>query len=339
MMRIIKYLFIAVIAFLIILYLEHKKPYLIVSGQTFGTYYTIKIRSPKNSKFIQHIIKEEFTKIDDEMSVFNPHSEISDINHETSGAWIALSPELSNLFKNAHQIYKMSGGAFDPTTGKLINLWGFGTSGNAQKIPEQSEIDEVLKTTGFDKIDFDKNYEKLRKKFPETMINLSAIAKGYAVDRVAELLKKNDYKNFVIEIGGEVYAHGKRSEDIKGWNIGIVNPENNNEVNAFVITLKNFAAATSGDYRNFFYIDGKKYSHTIDPKTGYPAENTLTSVTVFDKSCAKADGLATAIMSMGEKKASAFIKQNNLPVVMFTKDENGKLESWVSPAAISLGVR
>ena len=339
-MRIIKYLsFLLVSAFILWYFIGHKKEYQIISGETFGTYYNIKIKSSEDNTHLQKLIKDEFEKINMQMSVFNTNSEISNINRELAGQWIDLSPEMAFVMKNAYQFYKQSDGAFDPTVGRLIDLWGFGTKGSVEKEPDKDEIAQILKTTGFDKVSFDAKYEKIRKNNDKTIINLSAIAKGYGVDRIAKLLKEQGLKNFVIEVGGEVYASGKKSETIDGWNVGIVNPQNDNEVNAFVVKLKNFAAATSGDYRNFFYVDGKKYSHTIDPKTGYPAENSLLSVTVFDKSCMRADALATAIMSMGEKKSYNFIKQLNLPVVLFMKDESGNLQSWISDAAKNLGVK
>lgn len=339
-MRIIKYfILLSVVALVIWYFVGHKKEYQIISGETFGTYYTIKIRSSADNTHLQKLIKDEFEEINSQMSVFDINSEISNINRDMSGQWIELSPEMSFLMKNAYQIYIQSKGAFDPTVGKLIDLWGFGTTGSTDKVPNEEDIVSVLKTTGFDKVSFDAQYEKMRKNNSETVINLSALAKGYGVDRIANLLKEQGLKNFVIEVGGEVYASGKKSDTVDGWNIGIVNPQNDNEINAYVVKLKNFAAATSGDYRNFFYVDGKKYSHTINPKTGYPAENNLASVTVFDKSCMRADALATAIMSMGEKKSYNFIRQSNLPVVLFIKDESGNLQSWVSDAAKKLGVK
>lgn len=339
-MRIIKYLSALLILSLILWYfIGHKKEYQILSGQTFGTYYTIKIKSSEDNTHLQKLVRSEFEKINSQMSVFDINSEISNINREVSGQWVDLSPEMSFLMKNAYQIYRQSNGSFDPTVGKLVDLWGFGTKGSVEKEPSKDEIAQVLKTTGFDKVSFDLKYEKIRKNNDEIIINLSALAKGYGVDRIVALLKEQGYQNFVVEIGGEVYASGKKSDSVNGWNIGIVNPQNDNEINAYVVKLKNFAAATSGDYRNFFYVDGKKYSHTIDPKTGYPAENNLLSATVFDKSCMKADAMATAIMSMGENKAYNFIKQYNLPVVLFVKDASGNLQSWVSDAAKKMGVK
>ena len=270
------------------------------------------------------------------MSVFDLTSEISEINKAEANQWIELSEDMQFLLKNSHKIYQMSNGAFDPTTGKLIDLWGFGTTGKIKKIPNEEDIANMLKTTGFDKIQFNKDYSQLKKQDKDIMINLSAIAKGYGVDRLAKLLKSLEYTDFIIEVGGEVVASGNKSKEIKGWNVGVVKPSETTNENAFIVTLKDYAVATSGDYRNFFYIGEEKYSHTIDPKTGYPAKNNLLSVTVFHESCMIADGLATAIMSMGEEKGLNFANNNKLAVIMFVKTEDNQIKNIVSQKAQKL---
>ena len=339
-MRILKYFIIFTLLASVLWYLKSdSKKYQLIHGQAFGTYYKIKIKSHNENNLLQKEIKEELDKINNEMSVFEINSEISEINRAPAGQWINLSPQMQTLLKKSYEIYRMSSGAFDPTTGKLVDLWGFGTTGSIQKIPDEEEIKKVLATTGFSKIKFSGDYSRLKKDNDDIIINLSAIAKGYGVDAIADLLKKHGYNNFVVEIGGEVSASGKKSGKIDGWNIGVALPLQDSSENAFVIPLKNYAVATSGDYRNFFYIDGQKYSHTIDPTTGRPVQNNLVSVTVFHKSCMTADGLATAIMSMGERKADEIIRRYNLAVIMFVKDENGTLSPIISPAAKKLGVQ
>jgi len=333
-MRILKYFSIFLFLAAAVWYLSgYKKTYQIISGKTFGTYYTIKIKSSKENNLLQKAVKEEFAAINSEMSVFDINSEISEINRAPAGQWTDLSEPMQKLLKNAYQIYQNSNGAFDPTTGRLVDLWGFGTTGGIQKVPNEEDIKKTLATTGFDKIRFSGDFSRLRKQYAETTLNLSAIAKGYSVDRIAELLKAQGYNDFVIEVGGEVVASGQRADTAKGWNVAIADPSGEEGKNLAVVTLKDYAVATSGDYHNFFYINDKKYSHTINPQTGYPVDNSLISVTVFHKSCMTADGLATAIMSMGEKKADDFVRRNRLAVVMFVKDENGKISSIVSPAA------
>lgn len=190
----------------------------------------------------------------------------------------------------------------------------------------------MLKYTGFDKLKFADGYSRVKKSNDNIYINLSAIAKGYGVDRIAKLLEDEGYTDFVVEIGGEVVARGSRSEEEKGWKIGVVKPAETPET-AFVADLRNAAVATSGDYRNYYYKDGKKYSHTISPKSGYPVEHNLASVTVFDDNCMDADALATAAMSMGETKALKFAADNNLALVMFVREEDGSLKTLVSDKA------
>ncbi len=336
-MRILKYFSVFLALAAVIWYLSgYKKTYQTINGQIFGTYYTIKIKSPKENNKLQKAIKEEFATINSEMSVFDINSEISEINRAPAGQWIALSPAMQKLLKNAYQIYQSSNGAFDPTTGRLVDLWGFGTTGGIQKIPDEEDIKETLATTGFNKIRFSNDYSRLRKQYAETTLNLSAIAKGYSVDRIAELMKSQGYTDFVIEVGGEVVASGKRADTANGWNIAIADPSGEDGKNLAVVTIKDYAVATSGDYNNFFYINDKKYSHTINPQTGYPVDNSLISATVFHKSCMTADGLATAIMSMGEKKADSFIRNNKLAVIMFVKDENGNISPIISAEAQKL---
>ena len=339
-MRILKYFILFSVCAATVWYCAaQKSDYQVVNGQVFGTFYNIKVRAKHENRLLQREVKEELAKVNAEMSVFEMSSEISEINRQPAGKWIDLSPEMSLLLKNAYEIYKISGGAFDPTTARLIDLWGFGTKGSIQKLPDEGDIKEILKTTGFNKIQFSNDFRRLRKKYDETTLNLSAIAKGYGVDRLAALLKKSGYKDFVVEVGGEVVASGAKSDVINGWNIGIATPTNEGNDNSFVVTLKDYAVATSGDYRNFFYIDDKQYSHTINPQTGYPVEHNLVSVTVFHKNCMTADGLATAIMAMGEEKAKSFVVKHGLATIMFIKDENKNVVPVISEAAQKLGIK
>ena len=179
-----------------------------------------------------------------------------------------------------------------------------------------------IKAYGF--FSFNEDFRKAQKNNPDISLNLSAIAKGYAVDKIAKLLEKEGYTDFIVEIGGEVKAKGKRSSKATGWNVGIARPESDKvDSYEYIISLQNMSVATSGDYRNYFDSDGKHYSHTIDPKTGRPVEHNLVSVTVFSKKCTRADAYATGIMSMGEVKGMALANANKIPVVMFVRDNEG----------------
>ena len=310
------------------------EPYIKLSGETMGTYYNIKIRSSRDKVVIDSAVKQELTAINNQMSVFKSDSEISKINQAPINEWIELSPEMSEVLQTSDKIYRRSHGSFDPSVGALVELWGFGGSHN-QTVPDEQAIKEALEVTGFDKIRFSKDYKRIKKLKPGVYLNLSAIAKGYGVDRIAELLLSQGLQDFVVEIGGEVRAHGNRSEDSNGWRIGILKPDTRQDGNKFplVAKLNNAAVATSGDYENYFLVGNKKYSHTISPSTGYPISNNINSVTVFAKKCINADAYATAIMSMGEEKGLKFANDYKLPVIMYIRTDDGDLRSIITEEA------
>lgn len=295
----------------------------IMSGETMNTYYRITIRDGRGDTLLHNEIKNELLQINNEMSVFENMSDISQFNKNTDAGWIDVSQDLAKLLKEAYRIYTLTGGYFDPSVGKLVDLWGFGSS-KTYKIPLAEEIAATKKQVGFNKISFSRDFRKARKNNQDITLNLSAIAKGYAVDRIAGLLEKNGYNNFIIEIGGEVRAKGNRAKKEKGWNVGVAKPENGqDEQYEYIVKLQNSSVATSGDYRNYFYIDDKRYSHTIDPKTGYPVEHNLASVSVFTDDCMSADALATGIMSMGEVKGLEFANNNRISAIMFVRTDDG----------------
>ena len=303
------------------------KPYQSISGQTMGTYYNVKIRTRKEDNMLPQKIRQRLDELNREMSVFDSESEISRLNNAKAGEWIDLSPEMSKVMKDSAKIWRLSGGAFDPTVGRLVDLWGFGAS-VPKKAPSEAEIKEVLKYTGFDKLKFADGYSRVKKSNDNIYINLSAIAKGYGVDRIAKLLEDEGYTDFVVEIGGEVVARGSRSEEEKGWKIGVVKPAETPET-AFVADLRNAAVATSGDYRNYYYKDGKKYAHTIDPRTGYPVQHSILSATVIARDCMSADAYATAFMVMGLEEAERFADSHpDLDACFIYADEKGELRMF-----------
>ena len=326
-MRFLKYISIATICALGTYFiLLRNNPYQELNGKVFGTYYNIKIRTSEKNRELPIKIKKELDSINMEMSVFEPDSEINRINALTAQQKIELSKDMSELLVATQKIYKSTYGHFDPTVAPLVELWGFGTA--KQNItPNYEQIQNTLQHVGFNKIQLSNNNQTLSKSNDIITLNLSAIAKGYAVDRLANLLQQEGYKNFVIEIGGEVYTAGTKSENISGWNIGIAQPirDNYNVDNAAIIRLSDMAVATSGDYKNYYYKDNKRYSHTISPQTGYPVEHNLASVTVFDKSCMIADAIATGIMAMGETKGLYYANQNKIPAFFFVRDNNNEI--------------
>lgn len=205
-MRLLKYILIFIIAAACIFRLWQERPsYETISGRTMGTYYGIKIKNSPAAADLAAEIEKTLTEVNAEMSVFDPDSELSKINAAPAGQWLELSEPMRKVMKKAHEIYRLSGGAFDPTVGRLIDLWGFGVK-KGKKRPDDKEIRALLATSGFDKIRFDKDWQKLKKDNSEVTLNLSAIAKGYGVDRVAEKLEELGIRDYVVEIGGEVRA-------------------------------------------------------------------------------------------------------------------------------------
>lgn len=311
---------------------QYNQPkYQILEGNIFGTYYRIKVKTPVHNQDLDANLQKEFALVNNQMSVFTNNSEINRLNYAPAGEWRAVSPQLFSVLEESQKIHQQSQGLFDPTVGQLVNLWGFGLK-HKQQIPPEKDIKKLLQAVGFDKISL-KKPNLVKKSNKDTYLNLSAIAKGYAVDRVGSMLKNQGYENFVVDIGGEILAAGNKDKGLEGWNIGIAIPLENSKQNLLAITLQDMAVATSGDYRNYYYLNGKRFSHTISPKTGHPVEHQLVSATVFDKSCMNADGYATALMSMGENDGLKFANQHNLAVILMVKDSNDHITSIYSKQA------
>lgn len=337
-MRIFKYLSIVLFVFIGFLVLFHPQ-YQEFNGYIFNTYYHIKIKTGKIDNDLHQEIKYILEDINNTMSVFVSSSELSKLNQYPAYKQFKLSPDLSYVLKSSWKINQQSNGAFDPAISPLIDLWGFGRNKNHQPLPTSKQIEEVLAYSRFSKLKFSNDFSLISKTDSRTEINLSAIAKGFAVDKIAEILNHKGYKNYIIDIGGEVKASGKRDNRGNGWNIGVGVPQENTLANALVIELNDLAVATSGDYRNFRTIENKKYSHTISPFTGNTVVNNLASVTVFNSSCMEADAYATAIMSMGEKQGREFADKHRLAVIFFIHTENnGFIVKYSHQAQQMLGV-
>jgi len=288
----------------------------LISGQTMGTTYHIKVVTSNLKKIfnLKEKIDKRLEEINKSMSTYRKDSEISQFNAlKIPRQRFKVSLDFAQVIMESKRLYKLTGGAWDGSIYPLVNLWGFGMSERKNRLPAKEKIVRLLKDVGFDNIDLvDGRY--LLKKKASISIDLASIAKGYAVDKVAELIKKEDIKNFLVEIGGEVYASGVRKDD-KQWRIGINRPRKESPYDEIykIVTLKDKAFATSGDYRKFFEVKGKRYSHILNPKTGYPVANGVVSVSIIADTCTFADGLATAVMVMGRKKGLELI--NALPDV------------------------
>jgi len=312
------------------------KEEVIISGSTMGTTYQIKIiTSYFNSlKGLKEKIDKRLDEINQNMSTYRPDSEISRFNAiQDSQARFRISNDFLNVMQVAQRIYERSDGAWDGTIKPLVNLWGFGNTRNVQQVPIESDIKATLSVVGFQHIHVSaEGY--LQKKLGPLTLDLASIAKGYAVDQISRLLKDLGLVHFLVEIGGEVYAAGYR-KDGSSWRVGINQPDISAAVTDTyqVVPLHNRAMATSGDYRNYFEVQGHRYSHILDPRTGYPVNNGVVSVSVVADNCMLADGLATAVMVMGHEVGLALIASlDRVEALIIIRNADTTLSNYASNA-------
>lgn len=303
-------------------------PYQHDEGRIFGTTYHITYQSDDNLK---KEIEETLKAVDQEFSMFNPQSTVSLINE---GKRPTLSDDFLEVYQLAQQVNEESDGAFDITVAPLVNAWGFGFK--SQQMPNNHQIDSLRRLVGMEHVSLAgaKGSQYVRFQRPRMMLDFSAIAKGYGTDRVARLLMSHDVANFMVEIGGEVYAKGN-SEKRLPWRIGVSkpvdDPDNDAQELETVLNVTNQAMATSGNYRNFYYKGGRKYAHTIDPKTGRPVQHSLLSATVLAPTCAEADAYATSFMVMGLDKARQVLERKKQLMAYFIyQNAQGGLSVWKS---------
>lgn len=274
-------------------------PYNSINGLVFGTVYNVTYQYDGNLKAE---IDAELKKFDGSLSPFNDTSIITRVNRNEE---LLTDSFFQKCFNRSMEVSKETAGAFDITVAPLANAWGFGFKQGA--FPDSLMIDSLLQITGYEKVKLTDG--KVLKQDPRIMLSCSAVAKGYSVDVVARLLDSKGIKNYMIDIGGEIVAKGHNPKDGL-WRIGINKPIDdslsvNQEIQT-ILELSDVGLATSGNYRNFYYKDGKKYAHTIDPRTGYPVQNNILSATVVAEDCMTADALATAFMVMGLEQAEAY---------------------------------
>ena len=316
---------------------EHSKTYRHAEGSIFGTIYHITYEADRD---LQPDMVEALMRVDNSLSMFNDSSVISRIN---LGEDVNLSKQrmFVEVFQLAQTISKETNGAFDITVAPLVNAWGFGFKNDTK--PSPAAIDSLRQFIGYQNVNIVNH--QVQKTDPRTMLDCSAIAKGYGTDVVARLLRNKDVSNFMIEIGGEVVVAGKNDRG-GPWRIGVTkpteDPENqNNELQAVLYlpyhnstsTSKHTlsALATSGNYRNFYYKDGKRYAHTIDPRTGYPVQHNILSATVIAPNCATADAYATSFMVLGLDSAKQVLAHHpELLAYLIYTDEKGQYATWQS---------
>ena len=301
-----------------------------LTGLTMGTSYSVQWTKLPNSvdvKELQKKIESRLEEINALMSTYVTHSQLSGFNLSRETGWHAVELEIAKLVTLALEVSKQSHGAFDVTVGPLVNLWGFGPSKTEFVVPTQTEISIAKRSVGYKHLQTRLDPPALNKNLVDLYVDLSAIAKGYAVDEIAQLLDAANIEHYMVEIGGEVKGKGIAPHG-EAWRIGIETPQIQRGNIEAILSLSNVGVATSGDYRNIVEQDGKTYSHTIDPRSGQPVKHNLKSVTVIHESVAIADAWATAFMVLGPKHAYKISQQKNMAVLLITQEaDNYKVTS------------
>jgi thiamine biosynthesis lipoprotein len=325
----LRWLFFAVAA-LLLLGCAGEEPVLRLEGPTMGTRWHITLHpTPTDAQNLQPAIESLLQTINQSMSTYIPDSEISRFNALPAGESMQVSVEFAEVLDAALQIGTLSEGAYDVSVGPLVELWGFGAGDSPLQAPAAEQIDALRASVGQQQLGWDRATSTLSK--PVAMrLDFSSIAKGYAVDRLAALLDARGVRNYLVEIGGEIRVAGKSPRG-DHWRVAVEQPRLDRRDVAMGLSLSGGAVATSGDYRNFLLLDGERYAHIIDPRTGRPVTHELVSVTVLHPQCMYADALATALTVLGREAALALAERESLPVYLISR-EGDELVRHASPA-------
>ena len=322
----IPFLILLIVGTVLIVRQQQSLPYQQSSDFIFGTAYKIVYQHDKD---LSREIREELMKVDYSLSPFNEKSVITAVNQNRD---VVLDTLFLDVFTKSMEISRETDGAFDITVAPLVNAWGFGFKNETRPTPLQ--VDSLLQIVGYKKVRLEDN--RIFKQDRRMMLDCSAIAKGYGVDVVARYLRSLGIRNFMVEIGGEVVTSGVNPQRLP-WRVGVVKPSEdslnvNNELQT-ILNVTDKAMATSGNYRNFYYKNGKRFAHTIDPKTGFPVQHSLLSATVLADECAVADAYATSFMVMGLERAKKLLERHpELMVYLIYDDGKDSLAVWFSPS-------
>ncbi len=305
-----------------------------ISGRTMGTTFRITLSqcpSHMTPEQIEHRVHEILNGIDQRMSTYRDDSQITIFNRAEHTDWCEVSHDTAAVIAHAQQVSRSTDGMFDITVAPLIELWAFDKAQALADTPTNEQIAGVLQHVGFEKIEVRQSPPRIRKTMPNVRIDLSAIAKGYAVDRVAEYLNTLSTPGFLVEVGGEIRVAGANAQG-RPWTIGLEEPAIDKRSIHRTVQLHAGAVATSGTYRNFHAIDGKRYPHLINPKTGRPIVHRTVSVTVIADTCMHADAMATALITLGAEKGRPLAERLNLAALFIKKNETGELSEVTTPA-------
>ena len=303
-------------------------------GETMGTTYAVKVVSSRpggpRQRQIRQAVLAALEQVDSRMSTYRPSSELSRFNRWQETTPFEVSGPTFEAFRLALEASEVSGGAFDVTVGPLVEAWGFGPGGRRSRQPSEDDIRELLAVTGYRSLELDASAQTIRKKIPEIYCDLSGVAKGYGVDRVATALDGLGAAHYMIEVGGEIRTRGRNLEG-RAWQLAIESPTAAGAIHR-VVPVSGAALATSGDYRNQYDLEGLRVSHTIDPRVGRPVEHSLASVSVVHSRCALADAFATALMVLGPDEGWRLAVRENLAALFLIRDSETGLVEKMSPA-------
>lgn len=328
--RIKQWLALLGLAFLLVGCQDNDLYTLTLKGGTMGTFYQVKVIAPKSQlpdgKTLQSELDRELEQVNDEMSTYRPKSELSLFNRHQGNGAVAISDHLRTVVQEGLRIADLTNGSFDITVGPLVNLWGFGPTGRPDKVPSEKALEAARKEIGYQHLHL--SDDGLSKDIPGLYVDLSGIAKGYGVDRVAAMLEAKGFSNYLVNVGGELSMHGHNDQN-KPWRVAVEKPEYDGSQSVDrIVTPGDRAIATSGDYRNYFEENGVRYSHEVDPKTGHPIQNHVVSASVIDDNCMTADGFATAFMVMGRKASIQFAREHHMAVMIIEKTAEGYAEYY-----------
>ncbi|MCU0662883.1 MAG: FAD:protein FMN transferase [Myxococcota bacterium] len=306
-----------------------------VAGVVFSTLYDIKVIvgpiDDAQKANLRKLVEEALEFVDVRMSCHKEGSELDRLNRAPKGTWVPVSPETARVLTLSRKTSEWSRGAFDVTVGPLVRLWGFHDKMALSVEPPQAEVDRLRSAIGYKKIELNPEGKAVRKWAEEIQVDLSAIAKGFAVDLVSRRLAEAGYGEHMVEVGGEIQARGRNLRK-EPWRIAVQNPAKDGPMKEdYVLSLENIAVATSGDYQNYYELDGKRLSHTINPRTGRPIDHALASITVVHESCADADAMATALNVLGPEDGYDLALRSNLAALFLIHDAQGGFSARATP--------
>ena len=305
-----------------------------IRGTAMGTAWLVKVVTAGPDVGTKHAVRrlteEQLDLVNTRMSRYLATSEVSTFNASSETTPFRVSPETTEVIRHALEIGAITGGALDVTVAPLVDAWGFGPQGEPLEVPSEADMERLLGTTGLDLLRLDPSVPAISKRVPELRIDLSALAKGYAVDRVAEALFKAGHADFLVEIGGEVRVHGHNLSGV-AWRLGVERPQVDGRAIHTVVSLTDGSLATSGDYRLYIELDDRRISHIIDPRNGKPIEHRPASVSVIDQLCVRADAYATALLVLGPSEGMRLAKEAGLAVLFLTQEDGGRIIELSSP--------